>query len=76
MVYGWRALGARQMVRTLMRGRDVGFDLRDPAVLAVQVLTAAELVHRAIRHRTSPLAASTVDIEWNGPRDPGAPIDA
>ncbi|MFO0708478.1 MAG: hypothetical protein U0353_01490 [Sandaracinus sp.] len=66
MLYGPRQLG-RHFVSTLRRSRDVAWDRRDPLASVVQIATAAELVRRAIAHRCSPLEASTIDIEWNGP---------
>ncbi|MBX7192015.1 MAG: hypothetical protein K1X94_08155 [Sandaracinaceae bacterium] len=70
MLYGPRQLG-RHFVSTLRRSRDVAWDRRDPLASVVQIATAAELVRRAIAHRCSPLEASTIDIEWNGPDDVG-----
>ncbi|MGE3631041.1 MAG: hypothetical protein AB7P00_14150 [Sandaracinaceae bacterium] len=70
-LYGPRQLGA-DFVTTFRRARDVAWDARDPLATLAQIGTAAELVRRAITHRVSPLEASTVDIEWNGPLDPGA----
>jgi hypothetical protein len=68
-LYGPRQLG-RRFLRTMRASRDVAWDLHDPAASVVQIATAAELVRRAVVHRCSPLEASTIDIEWNGPDDP------
>ncbi len=69
MLYGPRHLGGG-FLRAFRSARDVAWDVRDPAPALAQVFTAGELVRRALVHRISPLAASTVDIEWNGPHDP------
>ena len=71
-LYGPKQLGPA-FFSTLRASRDVAWDRHDPAATLVQIATAGELVRRAIVHRCSPLAASTIDFEWNGPRDPGAP---
>lgn len=70
MLYGPRQLGAG-FGAAFRSARDVAWDVRDPAAVIAQVFTAGELVRRSIVHRISPLAASTVDIEWNGPSDRG-----
>ena len=49
--------------------RDVVFDPADPLPTVAQGLTAATFLIGAARHRCSPLAATTRDIEWNGPVD-------
>ena len=49
--------------------RDVVFDPADPLPTFGQALTAATFLTWAARHRCSPLAATTRDIEWNGPVD-------
>ena len=67
-LYGPRQLG-RRFWRTMRASHDVAWDRRDPAASVVQIATAAELVRRALVHRCSPLEASTIDIEWNGPHD-------
>ena len=46
--------------------RDAVWDAADPWPAAGQVVTAATFLARALRHRISPLAATTHDIEWNG----------
>ena len=46
--------------------RDIAWDPADPWPAAGQVITAATFLARALRHRISPLAATTHDIEWNG----------
>jgi hypothetical protein len=46
--------------------RDAAWDAADPWPACGQVLTAATFLARALRHRISPLAATTYDIEWNG----------
>ncbi len=48
--------------------RDVTFDWKDLGPFFLQFLLLGVLVFRALRHRTSLLEASTVDIEWNGER--------
>jgi hypothetical protein len=70
MLYGPKQLGA-EFGEAFRSARDVAWDARDPAAVVAQVFTASELVRRALVHRISPLAASTVDIEWNGPHDIG-----
>jgi hypothetical protein len=46
--------------------RDVAWDAADPWPAAGQALTVGTFLARALRHRISPLAATTHDIEWNG----------
>jgi len=72
LVYGGPALGARELLSTIWRGRDVALSWRDPAAAWVQAATAGELLRRALVYRVTPLQASTLDIEWNGPRDRAA----
>ncbi len=71
LVYGWRQLALREFATTWLTSRDVAFDMKDPIPAMTQAGTAFELVKRAIQRGISPLAASTIDIEWNGPHDPG-----
>lgn len=71
LVYGWRQLEPRELAKTWLTSRDVAFDMRDPGPALAQAGTALELVRRALLCGISPLAASTVDIEWNGPSDRG-----
>jgi hypothetical protein len=71
LVYGWRQLALREFAKTWLTSRDVAFDVNDPMPAITQAGTALELVRRAVRSGISPLAASTIDIEWNGPEDRG-----
>lgn len=52
--------------RAAQASRDVVWDARDPLPAAAQMLTAATFLLSSARHRCSPLAATTRDIEWNG----------
>lgn len=50
----------------LVHARDVLFDLHDPLPALAQPLLTAQIAVRALRFRTSLLAATTHDIQWDG----------
>jgi hypothetical protein len=57
----WRA------VSDFISSRDVILRRGDAMPAVGQLFATAEILLRAIRFRISPLAATTADIEWNGP---------
>lgn len=62
-----RSLAALRRWAGRLRGRDALFRRDDPWPFLSQFAVLAQLAGIALRHRTSLLAASTRDIEWNGP---------
>jgi hypothetical protein len=59
-----RKLGA--WLRSFATSHDVVFRANDPMPALLQWRSILHFIRRGAKHHITPLAASTLDIEWNG----------
>lgn len=66
----------RQWIETLLRGRDVIFRRDDPRPWFAQFATFYQFWRWSVRSGVNLIAATTLDIEWNGEPLPELPTEA